>query len=127
MKKYFVKETDEEIQFGDTIQLDMTKKTKHGIHTVKGEVKFSPMVLPLLLEVGIIEEQEVEDNELLDFEDEPCETLETLLEDFDILEERVDKLEEQQKKVLGNLDKVMDKLVTLIEVPQETKTAKKKK
>lgn len=127
MKKYFVKETDEEIQFGDTIQLDMTKKTKHGVHTIKDEVKFSPMILPLLLEVGIIEERENEGDELLDFEEDSCETLEALLEDFDVLEERVDKLEEQQKKVLGNLNKVMDKLTTLIEVFSETKTTKKKK
>lgn len=127
MKKYFVKETDEEIQFGDTIQLDLTKKTKHGVHTVQGEIKFSPMSLPLLVEVGVIEAREVEDEEMLDFDEEPCETLEALMEDFDTLEERVDKLEAQQKKVLGNLDKVMEKMTTLIEVFQETKTTKKKK
>lgn len=52
MKKYFIAETDEELVFGDTLELDLTKKTKHGLHTIEGAIKFSEMSLPLLLEIG---------------------------------------------------------------------------
>jgi len=101
MKKYFIAETDEELVFGDTLGLDLTKKTKHGSHTIEGAIKFSELSLPLLLEIGAIEEREVEEEEentpeddLLDFGDEtPCEELEALEEDFERLEEKVERLE----------------------------------
>lgn len=103
MKKYFIAETDEELVFGDTVELDLTKKTKHGSHTIEETIKFSELSLPLLLEIGAIEEREVEEEEdntseedLLDFGDEPsCEALEALEEDFESLEERVDSLEQE--------------------------------
>ena len=109
MKKYFIAETDEELVFGDTIQLDLTKKTKHGQHTIEGEIKLSELSLPLLLELGVIEEREVEEEEdntseedLLDFGDEtPCEALEALEEDFEALEERVESLEQEIRQLKG--------------------------
>ena len=107
MKKYFITETDEELVFGDTVELDLTKKTKHGSHTIEGTVKFSELSLPLLLEIGAIEEREVEEEEdntseedLLDFGDEtPCEALEALEEDFESLEERVESLEQEIRQL----------------------------
>ena len=107
MKKYFIAETDEELVFGDTVELDLTKKTKHGSHTIEGTVKFSELSLPLLLEIGAIEEREVEEEEdntseedLLDFGDEtPCEALEALEEDFESLEERVESLEQEIRQL----------------------------
>ena len=109
MKKYFIAETDEELVFGDTIQLDLTKKTKHGQHTIEGEIKLSELSLPLLLELGVVEEREVEKDEdntseedLLDFGDEtPCEALEALEEDFEALEERVESLEQEIRQLKG--------------------------
>ena len=109
MKKYFIAETDEELVFGDTIQLDLTKKTKHGLHTIDGTIRFSEVSLPLLLEIGAIEEREVEkeeentpENDLLDFGDEtPCEALEALEEDFEALEEKVESLEQEVEQLKG--------------------------
>lgn len=109
MKKYFIAETDEELVFGDTIQLDLTKKTKHGQHTIEGEIKLSELSLPLLLELGVVEEREVEEEEdntseedLLDFDDETsCEALEALEEDFETLEKRVESLEQEIRQLKG--------------------------
>jgi len=107
MKKYFIAETDEELVFGDTIQLDLTKKTKHGQHTIEGEIKLSELSLPLLLKIGAIEEREVDEEEdntseddLIDFgEESPCEALEALEEDFEALEENVESLEQEIKQL----------------------------
>ena len=109
MKKYFIAETDEELVFGDTLLLDLTKKTKHGSHTIEGAIKFSELSLPLLLEIGAIEEREVEEEEdntseedLLDFgEESSCEALEALEEDFENLEERVESLEQEIRQLKG--------------------------
>jgi hypothetical protein len=109
MKKYFIAETDEELVFGDTIELDLTKKTMHGSHTIEGAIKFSELSLPLLLEIGAVEEREVEEEEdntpednLIDFGDEtPCEALEALEEDFEALEERVESLEQEIRQLKG--------------------------
>ena len=109
MKKYFIAETDEELVFGDTLELNLTKKTKHGLHAIDGAIKFSEISLPLLIEIGAIEEREVEEeedntpeNDLLDFGDEtPCEALEALEEDFEALEQKVESLEQEIKQLKG--------------------------
>ena len=109
MKKYFIAETDEELVFGDTIQLNLTKKAKHGQHTIEEEIKLSELSLPLLLELGVVEEHEVEEEEdntpednLIDFGDEtPCEALEALEEDFEKLEEKVEYLEQEIRQLKG--------------------------
>ena len=112
MKKHFITDTDEALVFGDTIQLNLTKKIKHGQHTIEGEIKLSELSLPLLLEIGAIEEREVEEeedntpeNDILDFDEEsPCEALEALEEDFETLEEKVESLEQEinQLKCMHN-------------------------
>ena len=109
MKKYFIAETDEELLFGDTIELDLTKKTRHGSHTIEGAIKFSELSLPLLLEIGAVEEREVEEEEdntsgedLLDFgEESSCKRLEALIEDFEVLEEKVEALEQEISQLKG--------------------------
>ena len=98
MKKYFITETDEEVQFGDTVEVNLSKKTKHGIHHVEGEVKVSEMSLPLLLEMEILEEREVEEDTNPDFDyfddDQLAEAFEELHKDMDDLYEKVEKMEE---------------------------------
>ena len=142
MKKYFIAETDEELQFGDKIKLDLTKKTKHGSIEFEGEVEFSKLSLPLLLEVGAVEEKEVEedgDNDLLDFDEDECDTLEEVLEDYENLEERVDILEEEvckltdlHKNYMALTDKMYNTLTSMKEVmlelsgKKETASSKKK-
>lgn len=128
MKKYFIAETDEEIEIGDTIQLDMTKKTRHGVHTVEGEAELNELTIPLLLEIGAIEEREVEEEEddtpdSIEFDEDIYKALAGLIEDFRELEERVSKLENKVSKLyLINSD-----IKETISALKEDRTAKTKK
>lgn len=101
MKKFFMNGTNDQLVFGDTLELDFTHEGDGN--TVKQHVscKFVPEIADLLLESGVIEEREVEEeintpeNDPLDFVDEtPCEALEALEEDFDVLESKVESLEQ---------------------------------
>lgn len=59
MKRYFMKGTGDEIQFGDIIELDLTKETDGD--TVKHrhlEVEFLPEIVDYLVEEDIIEVKE---------------------------------------------------------------------
>jgi len=106
MKKYFVVETDEAIEFGDVVSLTFFKETENGKVTIEKDVEFNENSMGLLIETGFIEERETEEeedvnNDLLDFGDEiPCEALEALEEDFEALEDKVDKLEEQTSNLI---------------------------
>jgi hypothetical protein len=98
MKKYFMQETAEELKFGDMIVLDLSKEMENG-HTKHHhlECKFIPELVPILLEEGVIKEEEVEDETPLDFQDEDENELYALLKEMikanEKLELRVDKLE----------------------------------
>ena len=137
MKKYFIAETDEEVQFGDTIELDFTKEVKYGRIKTTKDITLNETTLPWLLKTGIIEECEMEeeedtpDNDLLDFGDEPsCEALEALEEDFETLERRVDKLEDIHKDYVALTNKMLDTFKEFIlSLPdnEEKKNAQPKK
>ena len=102
MKKYFVVETDEICEFGDALHLVMFKELEDGKVTVEKEVEFNENTMDWMIEMGFVEEREVEDekdNDLIDFDDEPCEELAALIEDFEALEERVDNMEKMIKEV----------------------------
>ena len=133
MKKYFMKGTDDELQFGDVIELDFVGeedgKTKHT-HL---EVEFMPEVVDDLLEQEVIEvsgdEDEEEEKELIDFDSEESEILEELDDRMTDLEGRVAELEEglrliteeclsRTKQLIQSVDKAIGK--------SEKKTAKKK-
>ena len=109
MKKYFIAGTNEELVFGDTIGLNLTKKSKYGQRIVDSSIEFTELSLPLLLEIGAVEEVEVDEEKadtlgggLLDFEEEfPCEALEALEEDFENLEEKVESLEQEIRQLKG--------------------------
>lgn len=105
MKKYFCVETDEEIQFGEVITLTLYKDIKGGKVIVEKEVEFSEDTMDWLIEMGFVQERDSEKSEILEFAEEPCDTLANLIEDFETLEERVDKLEE----VCKELKKVIEK------------------
>jgi hypothetical protein len=115
MKKYFCVETDEQIVFGDVIHLTMSKDMEDGKIIVEKEVEFSEDTMDWLVDLGFVEERDEEetpDDELLDFDDEkPCEILEDLIEDFETLEERVDKIETITTDVLKELTKVVKVLI----------------
>lgn len=93
MKKYFLQETAEELEFGDMIVLDLSHDMENG-HTKHHhlECKFMPELVPILLEEGIIEEKEVEEDKPLDFQDD-CPMIDDLLKANQNLEKRVYTLE----------------------------------
>ena len=132
MKKYFITDTNEEIQAGETLQLDFAKEVKHGRIKTTQDITLNEVTIPWLLKTGIIEEREVEEEEdntseedLLDFGDETsCEALEALEEDFEALEERVEKLE---ALTIGVLKETMTIIRELIKDKEEKKKAQPKK
>lgn len=132
MKKYFITDTNEEIQTGETLQLDFAKEVKHGRIKTTQDITLNEVTIPWLLKTGIIEEREVEEEEdntseedLLDFGDETsCEALEALEEDFEALEERVEKLE---ALTIGVLKETMTLIRELIKDKEEKKKAQPKK
>nr|DAM84401.1 MAG TPA: hypothetical protein [Caudoviricetes sp.] len=93
MKKYFMQETAEELEFGDMIVLDLSHDMEDG-HTKHHhlECKFMPELVPILLEEGIIKEEEVKEDKPLDFQDDPS-MMERLLKANQNLEKRVYTLE----------------------------------
>lgn len=121
MKKYFVVETDEVCEFGDVLNLTFFKDLENGRVTVEKEVKFTEDTMDWMIEMGFVQEREVEDekdNDLIDFDDEPCEELSALIEDFEALEERVDNMEKMIKEVYDLIK---------ASVKEEKKTAQPKK
>ncbi len=93
MKKYFLQETAEELEFGDMIVLDLSHDMENG-HTKHHhlECKFMPELVPILLEEGIIEEKEVKEEKPLDFQDDSP-MIDELLKANQNLEKRVYTLE----------------------------------
>ena len=118
MKKYFLQETAEELEFGDMIVLDLSHDMENG-HTKHHhlECKFMPELVPILLEEGIIEEKEVEEDKPLDFQDD-CPMIEELLKANQNLEKRVYALE---KAVI----KLREMVASFIVKPKPYKNARK--
>ena len=100
MKKYFVVETDEICEFGDVVNLTFFKEIEDGKVTIEKDVEFSEDTMDWMIEMGFVEEREVEENDLIDFgNEEPCEALVALEEDFEELEQRVDAMEGMIKEI----------------------------
>lgn len=106
MKKYFVVETDEAIEFGDVVNLTFFKGIEDGKVTIEKEVEFNEDTMDILIEMGFVEEREVEEEDLIDLEDESCEALSTLEEDFEVLEERVDNIEGLIKEIYDTVKSI---------------------
>nr|DAT77961.1 MAG TPA: tyrosine-protein kinase [Caudoviricetes sp.] len=107
MKKYFMKDSGEELKFGDMIELDFTKDTKNGhICHHHLECKFVPGLIPMLLEQEIIKEEE--------FKDENTDTLSN--ENYDIAKDIISIIEALSLKVqkmestIVDLNKIIRKL-----------------
>ena len=88
-----MQETAEELKFGDVIVLDLSHDMENG-HTKHHhlECKFIPELVPILLEEGIIKEEEVKEDKPLDFQDN-CPMIDELLKANQNLEKRVYTLE----------------------------------
>lgn len=110
MKKYFLKDSNEELKFGDIIELDFTKDMKNGNtrhHHL--ECKFIPDLIPLLLKQEIIIEKEVEDKTVETTDNECCEaaqfilsTLETFALKFKQMDAEIAALNKTIKKLQHN-------------------------
>ena len=110
MKKYFIAGSDEELEFGDVIALDLTKETKHGTHCVESEVTFSPDILPLLLEIGAVEEKD--EKNLIDFsEDEPSDELYERIEDIEASMEAQGEMIDEMMEGIKSLVDILNKAV----------------
>lgn len=107
MKKYFMQETAEELKFGDMIVLDLSEDMKNG-HTKHYhlECKFMPELVPILLEEGIIKEEEIKDEKPLDFQDDDTSysLVKEVIKANENLELRVDELEEQVRLLTKTLE-----------------------
>lgn len=72
MKKYYMCGTGEELKFGDMVELDLVDKKGDSKvhHHIECKFMDDQECIDMLLDLGAIEEKEVEDKELIDFSDE---------------------------------------------------------
>lgn len=114
MKKFFMKGTEDELQFGDLIELDLTKDMPNGkVKHHHLDCKFIPELIPLLLDAEVIDavDEEEEKKETLDFQ-EGCPLFEDVLEANEALEMKVEKLEaavDVLKESIANLIRKVSK------------------
>lgn len=107
MKKYFLKDSNEELKFGDIIELDFTKDMKNGnTHHHHLECKFIPNLIPLLLKQEVIVEKEVEDKGTDTPDAECCEAAQIILS---TLETFALKIKQMDAKIAA-LNKTIKKL-----------------
>lgn len=123
MKKYFVVETDEAIEFGEVVNLTLFKELEDGKVTIEKDVEFTEDSKDWLIEMGFVEEREVEEEDLIDFKDGPCEVLSALEEDFEALEERADNIEGLIKEIYDTVKSI----VAEIEKEEKKNASPKKK
>lgn len=107
MKKYFMKDSGEELKFGDMIELDFTKDTKDG-HTCHHhlECKFVPGLIPMLLEQEIIKEEEFKDENTDAPSNENYDIAKDIISIIEALSLKVQKME----STIVNLNKIIRKL-----------------
>ena len=101
MKNYFVVETNEICNFGDVLSITMVKELNDGKVTVEKNVEFNENTMDWMIEMGFVQEREDENENTFDSnsEEEPCEALEALKEDFEALEQKVETMEEMIKGI----------------------------
>lgn len=107
MKKYFMKNTEDELQFGDMIELDLTEDMENGgVKHKHLECKFAPDLVDMLLEADVIEVQEVEGEEEEEDTEDVCPVMQDLLAANEDLELKVENLEKEVaalKKVVASM------------------------
>lgn len=96
MKKYFLKSSNEELKFGDMIELDMTADLPDGrVKHRHLECEFIPQLVDLLHKEGIIVIQETKEPEVsISDKKQLSGILQEIISTQEDLELRVDKLEE---------------------------------
>lgn len=123
MKKYFMKGTEDELQFGDMIELNLVKEEDgRKVHSHL-ECKFIPELIDMLLEndvIEVVEDEEKEEEEGLEFADDDS-LIDDILEDIENIEKRLDILEESNKKTLKTIEKAYEKLDALLDIVKASK------
>lgn len=107
MKKYFITDTEDELQFGDIIELDFVKDRNGKTLHKHLEIEFTPATIAFLLDEDIVEEREVpeeeQDTDLNEeegmTEEEIQDYFDAIFEDIEALEMRIEELEDKTKKV----------------------------
>lgn len=116
MKKYFMTGTDDELEYGDIIEVDLSKGKKHE-HI---ECKFHPALVGILLDEGIIEMRDVEGKE----EEDTKDFLE--FDDDDDIIGMLNEVLEMQEEQAKMLDKLTDRLIDLEGIIADILPKKKK-
>lgn len=110
MKKYFMKDTEDELQFGDMVEVDLTEDMPDGgVKHKHLECKFIPELVDMLVEHDIIDV--VSDEADTKEEDEPTEEECCIIEQMVIAHENLEaKVEELENEVVS-LKNAVAKLV----------------
>lgn len=111
MKKYYMKETGNEVKLGDPIELDFVK-TEDGKVVDEAHISgiLTPSLIPLLLKKGLMEEREIADNK------KPS-TFQMMKKMYDITTQLLDICKElnaqnaEQEKRITELEEEMSKLL----------------
>lgn len=93
MKKYFMKGTEEEIQFGDEINVSFIKDTPRGKRHCRLLCTFSPDIVDELLDKEIIDVVAVDEDNEEEEETYECDELDMLIHHIKEINERIDSLE----------------------------------
>lgn len=130
MKKYFMKGTDDELEFGDMIEITLVGEEDGVVKHSHMEVKFLPEFVDDLLESDVIEEREVEDeeeeNDLLDFGDDFRGFKEAVAQDIEELLATDASLEKCVAELKKRVVKLEETVATLKEVLKlQNKTTEK--
>lgn len=102
-----MKDSGEELKFGDMIELDFTKDTNDG-HTCHHhlECKFIPGLIPMLLEQGIIEEKEFENKNNVTPDDDCLETAQMIMSTLETIANKVKQMDNK----ITDLNKIVKNL-----------------
>ena len=93
MKKYFMKGTEEEIQFGDEIKVTFVKDTPRGKRHCRLQCTFSPDIVDELLDREIIDVVAVDEDNEEEEEEKWCSELDMLTGCIKEINERLGNLE----------------------------------
>ena len=108
MEKYYLTGTDEEILLGDVISVDFEKEFSEGKKVKRTEeFKVTEDSISYLLEMGILEvEDDEDDEELIDFDEEEYNDFkEAVAQDIEELDEKISNLEKRIEALEGKQDK----------------------
>ena len=117
MKKYYLVESGEEVKFGEILVLELTKEGKNSTIHKYMEVKFIPELVDILLEQGIIKEEDVENKEeeedvTFEWEEDNSalgKLLQSMIMTNEDLEKKVEELEDRLTECEETIATLLDK------------------